>query len=57
MKQSVNHTELFKNMSNEELLNEYKMRDELLHGEQSCHGKKDVMIFSELCREIDIREE
>ena len=52
----INYTELFKNMSNEELLEEYKARDQLIHGRVCCYSLKDVRIYYELCREIDKRE-
>lgn len=54
---SINYIELFKNMTNEELLEEWKGREQLIHGKVCCYSLKDLLVFNELSREMDRREE
>ena len=44
-------------MSNEELLKEYKMLDQLIHGKFPCYGVKDVKRLNEIEHEMTKREE
>ena len=46
-----------KDMTNEELLEEYRTYDTLIYGEECCYGKRDLYYFEEIQREISRREE
>jgi len=45
------------NMSNKELLKEYKVYDDLIHGMNPCYGTKDTRYLLALERELNKREE
>jgi hypothetical protein len=43
-------------MTNKELLNEYKTYEDLIYGKNPCFGTKDIRFFDSLCYEMDKRE-
>lgn len=45
-----------KHMTNEELLKEYKLLDELIHGRNPCFGSKDVLRALHIENEMAKRE-
>ena len=45
------------NMSNDELLKEYKVYDDLIYGKNPCYSIGDLRFYEQLCYELDKREE
>jgi hypothetical protein len=51
----IDYTVLFENMSDEELMDSFRAKDQLLHSKHCCHSVKDVRIYQELIRILDER--